>query len=100
MPRDLRMVLLHGYPDTALVDHLLEMLRTHERSVAQKIERQKKAKWTEALNTSWKSRGNKLTHQVTSVRGNPFLTKVPGRPCDLSGSTLAGQRRSKITRSS
>ena len=67
---------LPHYPDVDLVHHLLEMLRTHERSVAQKIERQKKAKWTEALNISWKSRGNKLTHQVTSVRGNPFLTKA------------------------
>ena len=67
---------LPHYPDVDLVHHLLEMLRTHERSVAQKIERQKKAKWTEALNISWKSRGNKLTHQVTSARGNPFLTKA------------------------
>ena len=66
---------LPQYPTAALVEQLIVRLRAHERSVAQKIERQKKAKWIEALNNSWKTRGNKLAHQITLVRGNPFLTK-------------------------
>ena len=70
------MVLLHGRKATCCSIPLPPWLtNSFERSVAQKIEKQKKAKWIEALNNSWKTRGNKLTHQVTSVRGNPFLTK-------------------------
>ena len=67
---------LPRYPSAEIIQELCGLVGKHEAQIAKEIAKEKKRAWVECLNASWKSHGNRVSHQVSKTRGFPFLTRV------------------------
>ena len=62
------------YPTLGIVQQLAEQVRTSIRTLEAENSKASRQRWSDALNKSWKTQGNKLAHKATAKGSNPFLT--------------------------
>ena len=62
------------YPTLGIVQQLAEKVRTSIQTLEAESSKASRQRWSDALNKSWKTQGNKLAHKVTAKGSNPFLT--------------------------
>ena len=65
---------LPTYPTLGIVQQLAEQVRTSIRTLEAENSKASRQRWSDALNKSWKTQGNKLAHKATAKGSNPFLT--------------------------
>ena len=67
---------LPRYPSDDIIRELCGLVIAYEAQLAKDIAKEKKKAWIDRLNASWKTHGNRVSHQVSKTRGFPFLARV------------------------